>query len=106
MISVKNMYLIQGLLSAFVIRAILMGSGLGDSLIVVGLCALYGFVLFHDKKDEAFKKEMLDQAALMRKDAEDIKAIVGSMKLANSLRSMGTNNVAGSKAEISDKRRF
>jgi hypothetical protein len=105
MISIKNTYLVQGLLSAFVIRAIFMGSGFGDSLIVIGLCGLYGYFVFQERKDDAFKKEILEHAVSMKKDVEDLKAIVGSMKLANSLRGMGTNG-AGQKPEISDKRRF
>lgn len=84
-------FLPLGLFCAFSLKLMVLGAQLTDSLV---LLVLAGYSAYHefksvDKKIAQFEQQLKEQSTLMQekaKEIEDVKALVGGIKLGQQLR--------------------
>lgn len=85
-------FLPLGLFCAFSLKLMILGAQLTDSIV---LLVLAGYSAYHefksvDKKITQFEQQLKEQQALMQekaKEIEDVRALVGGIKLGQQLRS-------------------
>jgi len=65
---------------AFLIRLTIVGASIGDAVALVGLASLYGFNLYLEHKKES------SVSADFRKEIDELRGAINTVKLGNSLR--------------------
>lgn len=79
---IKPKSLTQVLLSAFVIRLLVTGASIGDSLAVLSLSAIYAFYLYlESKKEPVANKDLSDRIALVEEKIQKTDTKVGALAL-------------------------
>lgn len=65
-------------------RVLVLGASIGDSLSLIGLCALYAYYLYlESKKEVPANKELKTKVADLEAELKSIQDKVGSLKLSN-----------------------
>lgn len=74
-------------LGAYLIRILATGASVGDSLVIIGLSALYGWFLYTEsKKETPVNKQYLDRLIDIEEQVKLNKETVNAFKLGNQLR--------------------
>lgn len=75
------------ILSAFIIRLLITGAGLGDSLVIIGLSSLYAFNCYLQYKQEPVaNKELINRVVELEEQVRITKENISSVKLGVSLK--------------------
>lgn len=75
------------ILSAFLIRLLVTGASIGDSLVIIGLASLYAsWSYFESKKETPVNKAILDRVVDLEEIVKSTKETVNSLKLGANLK--------------------
>ena len=86
-------------LIAFVIRLLIVGASVGDSIALLGLAGLFGFIKFISKKDEDWK-------LLIEKELKQLRNEVISARLNNTIVRKANEAKTSTQKEASNFKRF
>lgn len=89
-------YLPELIFLGFSLRMIVTGASIGDAIAIISLVAIYGFTHF-------IKSKKIDQEAELRKDIDDLRNAITSIKLSNGL---VTKRVTGNEQKQAAPKRF
>lgn len=75
------------ILSAFIMRLLITGASVGDSLVILGLSALYSFYYYiESKKQPIANKDLIDRIVELEEQIRATKESVHSIKLGSSFK--------------------
>jgi hypothetical protein len=83
----KHLNLPTLILSSFLIRLLVLGAGIGEALVIIGLSALYGYhLLLESKKQTPVNKEIVDRIVELEEQLSITKNKVNAINLASSMK--------------------
>lgn len=75
------------ILSFFLIRLLITGASIGDSIVLLGLSGLYGFYYHNEsKKEPEINEEFKKKIAVMQNELDSIKNVQNTIKISSQIK--------------------